>query len=180
MKKIFKYILIIISIIFTIYYLINYDLAKILTSISLIPLIYIPNILKIKISDKLLVIYYIYLTILLVLGCLFNLYNIITFYDDIAHFINGIVSSIFICFILKKYKAFNNPIFIIISIIMITLGISALWELFEYFTSILFNLDIQHVIDTGVTDTIIDILMSFIASIMFSLYYIKDKKLSWI
>ena len=55
--------------------------------------------------------------------------------------------------------------------ISITLAIASLWECFEYCANILFGGDAQRVATTGVNDTMQDIIVAFIGSIIVSLIY---------
>ena len=51
-----------------------------------------------------------------------------------------------------------------------------LWETFEFVCNILFGGDAQRVAETGVTDTMMDMIVAFIGASIFSLgYYIKEK-----
>ena len=76
---------------------------------------------------------------------------------------------------LKKYnekdKWFN--IFIIISF---SLAIAAFWEMTEFTIDNIFKIDVQKVASTGVFDTMKDIILAFIGSILFSCYYLISKK----
>lgn len=169
----------ILGIIFMIKYAINKDLSRVIISATLPLLLYIPNI--IKINEHLKFIYIIYLFLLLVLGCIFKLYEKIYFYDSIAHFIFGFAGSIIALYILKKSKKYDRKslIFNIFYILILTLAASALWEIFEFINSIIFNLDVQHVKETGVNDTMEDIILAFLGSILFSIWYcyvIKSNK----
>ena len=62
-------------------------------------------------------------------------------------------------------------LFNILFIISFSLGIAALWEIFEYLASYYFNMDPQKVILTGVTDTMGDIIVAFLGSILVSICY---------
>ena len=48
---------------------------------------------------------------------------------------------------------------------------ASLWEIFEYLSSYYFNVDPQKVQMTGVTDTMGDIIVAFLGSIIVSLSY---------
>ncbi len=71
----------------------------------------------------------------------------------------------------------NKIFFNILFIISVTLSVAVCWEFFEYFGNILFGGDAQRVAKTGVNDTMQDMLVAFIGSIIVSIiYYIEEKR----
>jgi len=182
MKKInniFRIVLTILTIYFIYKYIIDFEIIRLLMSILLILFTWIPIIIK-NINEKLIFIYYIYILLLFVFGCLSRFYSIFKYYDVFTHFIFGIASSITGLYILDKFNMYNkkNIIFNIIFMISITLALSSLWEIFEYISSIITKDDVQHVMDTGIKDTMEDIISSFICSIIFTIVYkFKEDKI---
>lgn len=178
MKKfnnIFTFLIIILNFGYLLVFIINKDLVRILMSLLLPLLMMLPIIInkKIKINEYLRFIYNIYVFLLLFLGCIVNLYAKIYFYDSIAHFLFGVASSIFAIYILKQFNKYTkkDTIFNISYILIITLALSALWEIFEFINSKIFSLDVQHVLTTGVNDTMKDIILAFLGSLLFSTFY---------
>ena len=55
--------------------------------------------------------------------------------------------------------------------IIFSLAVAALWEMFEYTCNILFGGDAQMVAKTGVNDTMQDMIVAFIGSMITSLIY---------
>jgi len=162
-------------ILFGIYYFIEYinkgDITKIFTSLCVPVLVFIPIIFKNKINDKLVFIYYFYVFILMILGCLARFYSIFKYYDVFAHFMFGFLASIIGLYLLNIFKIDKSIVFNIIFIISITLALASLWEIFEYIASIIFKDDVQNVLKTGVRDTMEDIIASLISSIIFVITY---------
>ena len=78
-----------------------------------------------------------------------------------------------VCFFLPKGgKTWFNILFII--------AFSALcafaWETFEFVCNLLVGGDAQRVAETGVTDTMLDMIVAFIGAVLFSIgYYVKRK-----
>ena len=159
------------------YYLIKFSIAKELTRILVclcVPiLVILPKFIKKYINDKLVCIYYFYVFILMILGCLARFYSIYKYYDVFAHFMFGFVGSIAGLYLLNIFKMEKkNIIFNIIIILSITLALASIWEIYEYIASIIVKDDIQLVSKTGVSDTMEDIIASLIASIIFVITYI--------
>lgn len=93
------------------------------------------------------------------------------------------MTSILSIVILVKSKCYDkNPLWVnILFIICVTLSVAAFWEFFEFINDNIFGKDAQKVAKTGVNDTMIDMIMVFIGSIIYSIIYIievkTDKKL---
>ena len=64
-------------------------------------------------------------------------------------------------------------IFFCISVVMF---IASIWELFEFGVDSLLGMNLQHSIDTGVRDTMFDILVAFIGGLIFSVSYYVYKR----
>lgn len=180
MKKINKIFAIILNLIGFIY-LIKYGIAKDFSRILLclcVPIITIvPYFIKDKINDKLVFIYYIYLFILMILGCLGRFYSKFAYYDIFAHFMFGFAGCIVGLYILNLFSIQNKSIvFNIIFMIFTTLALSSLWEIFEYIVSIVFKEDVQYALTTGVSDTMEDIISSLISCSLFQIIYVFRKE----
>lgn len=169
--------LIIISSLITIYFVITRDkgIAYILKDISILltmPAIYIvQKLFKIKINEGLNFIYIIFIFISHFLGVICELYNNIYWFDKFAHFLSGVLTSFLAIYLLIKMKNKNSLVFNILFIICFSLAIAAFWEIFEYLSSYYLNVDPQKVKITGVTDTMGDIIVAFLGSILVSVCY---------
>lgn len=154
------------------------SLMKVLTVLCILPLIMVPYLLdKIKVyrMDEFLIFFY-YLLILLsvVMGSILKLYYKIWWLDLFAHFISGIITSIIAFIVLEKNKLINKKYkrFAFLFIILFTVTISAGWEYLEFFCDKLFNSDSQWVFESGVNDTMTDMLIATLAGILSSIYYL--------
>lgn len=185
--KILNKVLIIILLIIMFYQFIfhfsSMSISKILTTASIIPIIVIPylidKIFHYQMKEGLLFIYYGFIVIALGLGSILNFYTRIAWFDLLAHFIAGIVASIASWIVLEKSGLFERKRLGLIILLMITfsLSVSCLWEFFEFFSDLIFDGDAQWVKETGVHDTMEDMLIAFFGSLIFSGYiYFKVKK----
>lgn len=174
------FLLSILGIVFMVKYFISGDIVRALISLCLPVLMFLPKLLqkKIKINERLKLIYILYIFFLMVLGCIFKLYTTIYYYDSLAHFSFGVGCPIISFLLLKKFNKYDRSsiFFNVFFLLIVTLGLSALWEIFEFTNSKIFDVDVQHVLTTGVTDTMKDIILAFLGSILFSTWYIYKAK----
>ena len=188
MKKIkqLNWIIIISVSIFSILYLFfgnhTHSLYKNLIIISIIPVLLIPTLInkftKFKINPEIELVYLIFIFFGHFLGGILNFYGKIYIYDKLTHGLSGVMTSILAIIILVKSGCYDkNPIWVnILFIICVTLSVAALWEFFEFTNDIIFDKDAQKVYKTGVNDTMLDMIMAFIGSIIYSIIYIIEKR----
>ena len=63
-------------------------------------------------------------------------------------------------------------------VITFTLSVACLWECFEYVSDLILKGDAQHVLDTGINDTMQDMICALLACIIYNvIYFIKYKRL---
>jgi uncharacterized membrane protein YjdF len=175
----FNILLVIIAVIGSYYYVFTRDnqLGLILKDASILITITLPYIIekifKTKISIVIKTTYIVFIFIAQFLGVTVELYNHISWFDKFTHWLSGIITALLSLSLLSKFKLYNkkNVLFNIIWMISITLAIASLWECFEYCANILFGGDAQRVATTGVNDTMQDIIVAFIGSIIVSLIY---------
>jgi len=177
--------LIIIAILGSLYFLFTRDtnIVLILKDISIIititALYIIKKIFKIKINEGLNLIYIVFIFMAHFLGVICELYNHIYWFDKFVHFLSGIVISLVAIYLLIKFKKNNNLFFDILCIVSITLASAAFWEIFEYLASYYLSVDPQKVLVTGVTDTMHDIIVAFLGSILVSSAYYYEIKYNY-
>ncbi|MBQ7141030.1 MAG: hypothetical protein IJO32_05975 [Bacilli bacterium] len=178
-NKILIIMIIIISLFLSFKELFNFQIVNFFKKLSIIPIIFIP-IFSRKIFKKGMYyiiesIYIIFMFLAFYLGYILNIYNIIDGYDKFIHTLFGLVTSLYALKILKLNKV-NKLKFNIIFIISFTMFSSSMWEFSEFFHDKIFGNDNQGVALTGVNDTMLDMLVSFIGTIMFNIiYYIEEK-----
>lgn len=187
MKKIINSILIIVMVLFDARYIINSislnSFDRLPTYLALIPLLFVPKILKLlkfKLSDTLEVMYYVFIFMAQFLGCVVNLYASISWFDTFTHLLSGIFFSIVsLIFIDKNSKITKrNKLFYILYILGFTMLTACIWEFFEFGMDMITGSNLQHAKETGVVDTMQDMIAAFIGSIIFLTFYnIKEKSL---
>lgn len=180
-KKI-NIILILTSILGSLYFVFTRDnnIVLVLKDLSIIitinALYIIKKIFKINISDAVIFIYVLFIFLAHFLGVTCELYNAIYWYDKFTHFLSGVLTSFGAILLLKKFKKNGNIAFSILFIIAISLMVASLWEIFEYLSSFYLGVDPQKVVQTGVTDTMGDIIVAFLGSILVSIGYHYEYK----
>lgn len=156
------------------------DMVMILKDLSIIitinALYIIKKIFKIDIREELNFVYILFIFLAHFLGVICELYNLIYWFDKFVHFLSGIVSSCGAIYLLVSFKKNKNLTFDVIFIIAITLLVASTWEVFEYLCSYYLNVDPQKVALTGVSDTMGDIIVAYLGSILVSMcYYFENK-----
>lgn len=140
----------------------------------------IRSIFKIKITDAMELVYVIFIILAQFIGSVINLYNKVWWYDLFAHFLSGVLTTILAMVVMdwfgvykEKHKWFN-----VLFMICFTLMVASLWEFSEFAADLIMKTDVQHVIDTGVADTMEDMLIAFGGSIIVSISYLVENKVS--
>lgn len=140
----------------------------------------IRSIFKIKITDAMELVYVIFIILAQFIGSVINLYNKVWWYDLFAHFLSGVLTTILAMVVMdwfgvykEKHKWFN-----VLFMICFTLMVASLWEFSEFAADLIMKTDVQHVIDTGVADTMEDMLIAFVGSIIVSISYLVENKVS--
>lgn len=184
MKKIFNNTLILIMSTTTLVYLINNINIKayfrILPCITIFPILLIPKILN-KLNFKLTEIeetlYYIFIFIAHFLGAIVNCYAKIWIFDLLAHTLSGILSFILGLKILKmNNKEIKINLFNIIFLFGFCFLVAGSWEIIEFIGDKLLKTNFQHSIETGVNDTMEDIICAFIGYTIALITYFKCNK----
>lgn len=182
MKKIlttFNYLLILVAVIGSYYMVFIRDdkVGLILKDASIIITITLPFIIeklfKKEISPLIKTAYIIFVFLAHFLGATMEVYNHLENFDKITHWASGVGTALVALIILKLINMYddNKRWFNIIYMIAITMMIAGFWEFFEYIANILFGGDAQRVALTGVNDTMQDMIVAFLGSIMVSLLY---------
>lgn len=166
--------------ILTIKNIINRDLAYTLVALSLFIITFIPEILRkigLKFNNGLELVFLLFIFLAQVLGSLLNFYDYIYLYDKVVHFFSGILTAFIGLYLLNIFKCkTKNIIFVSIFTLFTSLSIATLWEVFEYVSNMIFGGDPQNVFKTGVNDTMLDIIVALIASIIIIIIYIYEEK----
>ena len=173
-------VLILVSIIGSFYFVFTRDdqLGLILKDASIIITITLPYIIeklfKIEIDINTKFAYIIFVFMAHFLGATCELYNKIYWFDKFTHTLSGVLTAYAAILLLKHLKKYNKKdrFFNVLFIIAFTLMIASFWEMFEFTANILFGGDAQKVASTGVTDTMMDIIVAFLGSVLYSIVYL--------
>lgn len=160
----------------------SYD--RILGDVTVPFVLLIPRIMgkifKIKITSAMELVYVLFIILAQFLGSVVNLYNKVWWYDLFAHFLSGILTSVLSLVVLNWFGVYNrkNKWFNFLFIISFTLMIASIWEFMEFGTDTFFGMNVQHSIETGVRDTMEDMLVAFLGSLIVSISYLVENKVA--
>lgn len=157
------------------------DMYGILIKLTIIPIIFLPTILEklfsIKVNNSLSFLYTIFIFLAHFLGSVVNLYQKIYWYDSFAHFLSGILVAFvatYLLVILKKYDR-KSILFNVLFILGISFMVAGLWETFEFISDKLFSKDAQNVLTTGVDDTMKDMIVACLGTLLYEILYIYEE-----
>lgn len=158
----------------------NNDFSKIFSCLSIVIIFFIPLSLKktrFYLTDKNKLILNIFIFFAQFLGKIINLYDLVWWYDIIVHYLSGIFSFILAIFILKRLNKYQtkNTLFNIIFIFGVIFLVAGIWEILEFLGDILFNLNLQNNIETGVRDTMEDIIVAFLGGLTILPFYLRKQ-----
>ena len=138
--------------------------------------------------------YYVFLSVLglaLVygIGMIFNGYDRIPLYDKVMHTLTGVLFGLcgLIAFYFLKPKQDGKIVVCkeeFWQAAVFSAGIAAIiaigWEIVEFVLDLILHNDPQHVLDTGVNDTMMDMIVCMVGALLFWLpmhsYYAKGKR----
>lgn len=121
-------------------------------------------------------VYIIYVFLAQVLPSAFALYTVTGYYDKAMHLLSGVLSAAFALVLLRSFSLENTKTaFKVIFFICVALAIAALWEFFEFFGDTAFHRNAQR-IQTGVTDTMLDMLCALFGAGVYSIIYLLISK----
>lgn len=119
------------------------------------------------------------------IGMVFNGYSRIPYYDKFTHTLSGVFFTLLglgFYYVLKPVKKIEKSDYLLASFFSIFFStfIAVIWEIYEFVINILLHTDPQRVLTTGINDTMEDIIVCLIGSVIMwffmYLYYKKDKK----
>lgn len=183
MKKINLWSIIIIVFINTIFLLLTLFgrfNSNILVCMSTYIIVFIPKVItkysKIKITPLVEFLFLIFIFLAELLGSVMHFYEYISWFDSLVHYISGIFTALLGLILLVHFNKYSNKdlFFNVLFIISITLMVASLWELFEFTNDSLFGYNAQRVVETGVNDTMKDIICALLGSILVCIGYIYE------
>ncbi len=180
MKKIYNIFLIVVMLVMDMLYIYQsltlkvYD--RLLTYIALPVVLLLPWLIgklfkrKIDINGKM--IYYTFIFVADFLGCVVNLYNTTQWFDLFAHFLSGVLSALVALIIMKNFHYKETRLGTMVYVLAITALIALCWEIFEFGMDNLASMNLQHALETGVGDTMEDVIAAMVGSISFLIVYL--------
>lgn len=108
------------------------------------------------------------------LGVIASLYSDWAGFDKITHTISGVITA-YVAFYLLSRNKIKNKWFGVLFIISFSWLCAGMWETFEFTCDKLFDGNAQHA-ETGVDDTMGDMLVAFAGSIIFSIWYLFQNR----
>ncbi|HIZ55174.1 MAG TPA: hypothetical protein H9671_03085 [Firmicutes bacterium] len=118
------------------------------------------------------------------IGMVFNGYKLLLFYDKFVHTLSGVffgLIGIGCYYLLKPVKKIESMDYKMVTYFCISfaLSIAVIWEIYEYAIHFILGTDPQHVLDTGVNDTMQDMIVCLIGALLLCipiyLFYRKKK-----
>lgn len=152
-----------------------------LIKLSVIPIIFLPQIVNklfhFKINDSLKNMYVLFIFLAHFLGSIVNLYHKVYWYDSFTHFLSGIVISFLATYLLVMFKKYDKKsiVFNILFILGISFIVAGIWEMFEFICDKLFNKDAQNVLTTGVDDTMKDMIVAALGTLLYCIMYMYEE-----
>lgn len=151
----------------------NNNYSRVMTFVAIYPLLLLPFIInktKFKLSEQEVFLYYLFILLADFIGCVCNLYNTVSWYDIFVHFLSGIFTFVLATIIFRLISKDNNKLLkILFSLGMVAL-IAIMWEVFEFSVDSLIHTNLQHNQDTGVIDTMQDMIVAMLGGLISSTY----------
>lgn len=135
----------------------------------LVPYIF-EKVTKYTLTDFLKTIWIIFIILAHFFGVILEFYNIYPGFDKLTHTLSGFLSA-YIGFLLigKQKSKFINVLVIVSFSALCALS----WEIFEFTCNILVGGDAQRVAETGVDDTMWDMIVALIGALIYSVFSVK-------
>lgn len=154
--------------------------SKLIGSLTLYIIILLPTIIKkvfkIKIPFSVEFAFLIFIFLAQLLGSVMNFYTLIYWYDSLIHFISGILTALLALLLLILFNKYDKKslVFNIIYMFAITLMVASCWEIFEFSADNLLGGNAQR-IETGVIDTMKDIICAFLGCTIVCILYAYEQ-----
>lgn len=167
MRKINNSIIVVVSCLNTIFLILTllgkYN-SNILVCLSFYLIVFLPKILrkliKIKIPNLIEQVFLIFIFLAQLLGSVMHFYDLIYWYDSLVHLTSGIVTALLSIYLLMLFNKYDKDSvgFNVLYMFAITLLVAACWEFFEFSADSLLDGNAQRVLETGVRDTMKDMI----------------------
>ena len=141
-------------------------------------IVIIDKLLKLKLPTFMYAGYYYFIILSVFIGGILGFNDLFPWFDNLQHFLAGAALTIVGIYIIVKLDNIGYLKFsIIILFSLFFVGFcKAVWEITEFTIDRVFSLDIQKVEESGITNTIVDIIMGFLGSFVIILLLLIDNK----
>lgn len=123
---------------------------------------------------------FVYLTVFL--GSAYNFYELFGWWDGFVHTLFGILGGLFGFLVLYIFYARHDltisPLMVALFALAFAVMLGTFWEFFEYTLDSLFGTNLQHVPQTGVTDTMVDLIVASVGALFtvtLGYFYMKKR-----
>ena len=130
-----------------------------------LPLV-VERLFKMTITFRLQMIYYVFLFVSLFLGICMDFYKEVPHFDKAIHFLSGALLVVLGYYVLKFFKVKGSRLFRGIFLVCFAMMVAVIWEFFEFFCDQFLGQSMQQLVSVGVEDTMIDLLVAFLGSVM--------------
>lgn len=162
---------------FGLYAIFIHGKSNYLVILGFIPfLFYITNLFKIRIPISFEIVLLFFLLLSTGFGSLLGYYELFKWYDLFLHMCAGAISAIVSIFYINKYKLKLKKITKYTLVLLVSMGVSALWEMYEYSVDLFLGYNMQRV-EQGIIDTMNDICIHALGSIVIILLFYFDDSL---
>lgn len=178
--KIIKSCLLLLAVLFLILQLTDPNYDKIGGILAGFVLPFLPEIFgclfKTKFSVRIELAYYIFIFLSLDLGICLYWYETVPYYDKFVHMLSGVFSAVIAYYVLLYFGAkYTHKGFRRLFIICFSLAVAVCWEFFEFFCDKVLGQHMQELIQHGVDDTMWDLIMAFIGSLVGGFLFVHKR-----
>ena len=178
--KIIKSCLLLLAVLFLILQLTDPNYDKIGGILAGFVLPFLPEIFerlfKTKFSVRIELAYYIFIFLALDLGICLYWYETVPYYDKFVHMLSGVFSAVIAYYVLLYFGAkYTHKGFRRLFIICFSLAVAVCWEFFEFFCDKVLGQHMQELIQQGVDDTMWDLIVAFIGSLIGGLLFVHKR-----
>ncbi|MCM1991960.1 hypothetical protein [Oceanirhabdus seepicola] len=184
-EEAFLIILRLLTIFAIIYNTFNFNIVRILASLALIGITYIPllikKLFKVNFNYEPVAICLVFSYFAIFIGTILGGYGTFKRWDTFMHSISGVIFMMLFLMLLfivfHRYNAVQVPLwvyFVFAFALSLTTGI--VWELYEFGLDQFFGMNTQHAIDTGVFDTMKDVVCNTTGALASSFIFYKALK----
>lgn len=150
-------------------------LVIVLKDLSIVFTISVPylvkRVFKVDVNEGFITCWIVFIFMAHYLGVILGCYNLWEGFDKVTHTISGFLTA-YVAMLILEYKKNRDKLFGVLFMVSFTWLCAGMWEVFEFTCNALFGGDAQRVLETGVDDTMWDMIVAFMGSLVLSMYYL--------